>query len=60
MTPLEVAVNEAARAYCKQSSATPFEELTPFQKFHVIEYVTSLVAPAIRAYEEAKREHDPA
>ena len=56
MTPLEIAVNAAARAYCAEAGGgcPKFEELNPLQKFGVLEYVTALVAPAIKAYEEAK------
>jgi hypothetical protein len=40
--------------FCKQAGGTAFEELSPLQKFQVLEYANSLVAPAILAYEEAK------
>ena len=54
MTPIEIAVNAACRVFCKQTDGPAFDELSPIQKFQVLEHVNSLVAPAILAYEEAK------
>ena len=49
MTPIEIAVNAACRVFCKQTDGPAFEELSPIQKFQVLEHVNSLVAPAILA-----------
>ena len=38
MTPIEIAVNAACRVFCKQTDGPAFEELSPIQKFQVVEH----------------------
>jgi hypothetical protein len=58
MTPLEQAVEAACRVHVKRFGME-FDDLPAIDKYHMREYVTSVVYAAITAYEEAKNA-DPA